>query len=166
MTDSSQTALVAIIAYLKTVPPVDNEVPQTRARLIARILTVFDEKALFAANEINHDAPRPATPSIGVTAEYGEYLGTVCTVCHGDNLAGALIPDGSNVFAPNLTPVGVLGVWTESEFISTIRTGVTPGRNKLDEENMPWDRFKMMTDDELKAIWLYLQSVPPATTER
>ena len=135
-------------------------------RLIARILTLFDDKALFAANQINHDAPRPVAPSIGVTAEYGEYLGTVCSICHGDNLAGGIPLNDFNAFAPNLTPAGTLSVWSESDFISTIRSGVTPGGNKLDEENMPWQRFRMMTDDELKAIWLYLQSVPPATPER
>ena len=158
--------LGAMIAYLKNVPPVDNEVPKSRVRLVAQILTLFDDEALFAANQINHDAPRLAAPPIGVTAEYGEYLGTVCSICHGDNLAGGIPLNDFNAFAPNLTPAGVLGVWTESDFISTLRTGVTPGRNKLDEENMPWQRFRMMTDDELKAIWLYLQSVPPATPER
>lgn len=158
--------LGAMIAYLKSVPPVDNEVPQSKVRLIAQILTLFDDKALFAANQINHDAPRPVAPSIGVTSEYGEYLGTVCSICHGDNLAGGNPPDDFSVFAPNLTPAGTLSVWTESDFINTIRNGVTPGGNKLDEENMPWKRFRMMTDDELKAIWLYLQSVPPATPER
>jgi len=158
--------LGAMIAYLKSVPPIDNEVPQSSARLIARILTVFDDEALFAANKIDHDAPRPSAPSIGVTVEYGEYLATVCTICHGENLAGGSLPDDFNVSAPNITPAGVLSVWNESDFISTIRTGVTPGRNKLDEENMPWKRFRKMTDDELKAIWLYLQSVPPATPER
>ena len=158
--------LGAMIAYLKSVPPVDNDVAQSRVRLIARILTLFDDKALFAANQINHDAPRPVAPSIEVTAEYGEYLGTVCSICHGNNLAGGIPLNDFNAFAPNLTPAGVLGVWTESDFISTIRTGVTPGRNKLDEEDMPWKRFRMMSDDELKAIWLYLQSVPPAALER
>ena len=158
--------LGAMIAYLKSVPPVDNEVPQSSARLIARILTVFDDEALFAANKIDHDAPRPSAPSIGVTVEYGEYLATVCTICHGENLAGGSLPDDFNVSAPNITPAGVLSVWTESDFISTIRTGVTPGRNKLDEEDMPWKRFGLMSDDELKAIWLYLQSVPPAVIER
>ncbi|MFB3077302.1 MAG: hypothetical protein ACE1Y4_04775 [Lysobacterales bacterium] len=44
-----------------------------------------------------------------------------------------------------------------------MRTGRTPGGNDLDKENMPWPRFAKMTDDELKAIWLHLQSVPPVT---
>ena len=158
--------LGAMIAYLKSVPPVDNEVPQSSARLIARILTVFDDEALFAANKIDHDAPRPSAPSIGVTVEYGEYLATVCTICHGENLAGGSLPDDFNVSAPNITPACVMSVWTESDFISTIRAGVTPGRKKLDAENMPWKRFGLMRDDELKAIWLYLQSVPPAVNER
>jgi len=121
---------------------------------------------LFAANQINHDAPRPVTPSVGFTTEYGECLGTVCSVCHGDDLAGASLPDGSGAFAPHLIAAGILSVWKESDFIRTIRNGATPGGNKLDEKNMPWKRLRPMRDDELKAIWLYLQSVPPATPER
>ena len=154
--------LGAIIAYLKNLPPVDNEVARVKIGLIARALTAVDEEALFPANQIDHNAARDITPVIGVTAEYGGYLATVCTLCHGENLGGGSVPGESNIIAPNLTSSGTLGGWSEPDFISTIRNGVTPGRNKLDEENMPWDRFKLMTDDELKAIWLYVSSVPPA----
>ena len=60
---------------------------------------------------------------------------------------------------PNLTTGGEVAFWSEEEFIATMRTGVTPGGHQLNEY-MPWKYFGQMTDDELKAVWLYLQSLP------
>lgn len=40
------------------------------------------------------------------------------------------------------------------------RAGVTSSGHKLNPELMPWDVFGRMTDDEFKAIWLYLRSLP------
>jgi hypothetical protein len=41
-----------------------------------------------------------------------------------------------------------------------LRTGVTPEGKKLNPKFMPWTMTKDMTDDELKAIYLYLKSLP------
>jgi hypothetical protein len=67
--------------------------------------------------------------------------------------------------ASNITPGGAMGNWTDAQFISTIRTGVTPGGKQLDSEFMPWETFKNMTDVELDAIRLYLQSLPALAFE-
>ena len=150
--------LGAIVAYLRSLPPVDNELPKTSAGPLARVIAVLDS-SIFAARVIDHEAPRPLSPAPGVTPEYGEYLAAICSLCHGDDFGGGTVP-GEDVFAPNLTPGGTLGSWSEADFIKTIRTGVTPGRNRLDEENMPWDRFRLMTDDELRAVWTFLRSLP------
>ncbi len=151
--------LGAIIAYLRSLPPVDNELPKTSVGPLARLIAVLDS-SIIAAQVIDHTAPRPPSPTPGVTPEYGEYLATMCTLCHGEDFGGGK-PPGEDVFAPNLTSGGMPGTWSEADFINTIRTGVTPGRNQLDEENMPWNRFRLMTDDELKAIWSFLSSLPP-----
>jgi hypothetical protein len=45
--------------------------------------------------------------------------------------------------------------WSEADFIKTIRTGVAPSGHRL-TEFMPWKEFKNMSEDQLKAIWLYL----------
>ena len=156
--------LGAMIAYLKSVPPVDNEVPKTRLGIIARIITVFDQ-SLLPANLIDYETPRSPAPEPGATLEYGKYLAMMCALCHGPDLGGALIPDGSGVRAPNITQGGALGAWSEEDFINTLRTGVTPAGNSLDKENMPWERFSKMTDDELEAVWLYVRSVTPVTAE-
>ena len=153
--------LGAMIAYLKTLPPVDNEVPESKAGPIGRIFVLLDP-SLFSVQLIYHSAPRAPAASPGVTEEYGAYLATVCTVCHGQNLGGARLffiegsPD-----SPNLTPGGELGSWSESDFINTLKSGVTPEGKLLNPNFMPWNRFSFMTDEEIKAIWLHVRALPP-----
>jgi hypothetical protein len=99
----------------------------------------------------------------GVTVEYGKYLVDIsdCRTCHGEDLSGAQIPDPTMTgITPNLSPGGELGLWTEEQFINTLRTGITPHGHELDPEFMPPKFFERLTDDELKAMWLYLQSLP------
>jgi hypothetical protein len=65
----------------------------------------------------------------------------------------------------SLTPAGNLADWSEADFIRTLRTGITPNGRELDPELMPWSTVGRLSDDEAKAIWLYLQSLPPVETE-
>ena len=154
--------LGAIVAYLNSLPPVDNEVPETSLAPLGRVIALLASEELLPASVIDHTTPRPPEPVPGVTAEYGEYLATICSVCHGENLSGGSVPwDMDAPLARNLTPKGVLVSWSESDFMNTLRTGATPGGGQLDNEFMPWQHFKLMTDDELKAVWLYLTSLPP-----
>ena len=155
----SDEDLGAIIAYLKTNPPVDNELGESGLGPLGRILAVF-EGSLLPATLIDHSDPRTPSPVGGVSAEYGEYLAEICAVCHGDRLAGGEAPGNDRVKVPNITPGGAPGSWTRFEFVDTIRIGITPQGNLLDARFMPWNRFTQMTDDELDAIWLYLQSLP------
>lgn len=155
----SDEDLGAIIAYLKTLPPVDNELDESGLGPLGRILAVF-AGGLLPATQIDHTAPRTPSPVVGVSAEYGGYLAEICTVCHGGRLAGGEVPGDDRVKAPNITPGGAPGSWTGSEFVDTIRSGITPRGNVLDPRFMPWNMFRQMTDDELDAIWLYLQSLP------
>ena len=64
--------------------------------------------------------------------------------------------------------VGLLSIssWDEADFLNVLRTGTTPLGERLDNEYMPWQRFKGLTDDELMAIWLYLSSLPALDTNR
>jgi mono/diheme cytochrome c family protein len=107
---------------------------------------------------IDHFAPRPPEPVPGVTAEYGKYLSITCQTCHGPDLAG-LEGEGAGT---NLTPGGQLGHWTEADFLRVIRTGVRPDGTRIDPELAPvFAVIDDYSDDELRAIWLYLQSLPP-----
>jgi hypothetical protein len=66
-------------------------------------------------------------------------------------------------FAPNLTPdleTG-FGVYSEDTFIKAIRTGRHMGTGRPILPPMPWPWYSHMTDDDLKAIYAYLQTVPP-----
>ena len=113
------------------------------------------------AEAVSHDIHVTA-PERGVTVEYGKYLMDTndCRTCHGPNLNGGPFPDPTiKLISPNLTPGGEVGLWSEADFINTIRTGVTPGGHPLNE-HMPWQVYKLFTDDELKAIYIYLQSLP------
>ena len=83
--------LGAVIAYVKSQPPVDNEVPDTSMGPLGRIIVLLED-SLLPASIIDHTAPRPPAPEPGVTAEYGRYVATVCSICHGENMAGGPVP--------------------------------------------------------------------------
>lgn len=67
-------------------------------------------------------------------------------------------------YAVNLTPDSTgIGAWKEDQFIKALREGKWMG---LDGTRpimppMPWQMYKNMTDDELKAVFAYLKSIPP-----
>jgi mono/diheme cytochrome c family protein len=159
----SDEDLGTLIAYLKSLPPVDNELPGTSPGPLGRVMLALGQFPPEATNPvvltIDHDGPRPITPQPGVTVEYGEYLARTCTGCHGDHFNGKLIRTDAEYLAPNLTPGGELAFWSEEDFITTLRTGVTPGGKQL-KDAMPWKFFGQMSDDEMKAVWMYLQSLP------
>jgi cytochrome c553 len=152
----------AIIAYLKTLPRVGNDIPEPEVSVMGRILLaagMFGD--VFPAEYIEHNRPFPTMPAIGANGEYGEYLAaaTGCTSCHGEDLSGELF-DPEAPPAPDLTPVGELGGWSEAYFIQTFRIGGSPQSDEADHEFMPWDEYAKMTDEELKALWMYLKSLP------
>jgi mono/diheme cytochrome c family protein len=158
--DIGDDDLGALIAYLKSLPPVVNRLPERRIELLGRLMIGAGMFPPFPADQIDHTSPPPPAPMPGVTVAYGQYITRICTECHGANLNGAPFgPPGQEVPTPNLTPGGELAAWSEQDFFTTMRTGVTPGGHRLDEE-MPWKYFGQMTDDELRAVWLYLQSLP------
>jgi len=153
----------ALIAYVKSVPPVDNELPARHIDPLGRVMLALGMVPPVAVDRIDHTAPHPTAVDPGVNVEYGEYLArsAVCTECHGAELNGAPFgPPGQEVPTPNLTPGGELASWSETQFMATLRAGLTPDGHVLNADNMPWPYFGQMTDDELKALWLYLQSLP------
>jgi hypothetical protein len=66
-------------------------------------------------------------------------------------------------FAFNLTPdvnTGI-GIWTEDMFINTIRSGRHMGVSRPIKPPMPWKGYSQMTDEDLKAIYAFLRTIPP-----
>lgn len=152
-----------IIAYVKSVPPVEGETAEYTLTPMARIgIAIGAFRGVLHAETIDHTGPRPAAPALGVTLAYGGYLVNTggCRMCHGVELSGGDPPNPESPPGLNLTPAGELGFWTEEDFINTLRTGLTPGGRQLNPRFMPWDSIAKHSDDELKAIWLYLRSLP------
>jgi mono/diheme cytochrome c family protein len=68
-------------------------------------------------------------------------------------------------FAANITSDSTTGIgnWTEDQFILCLRKGKYMGLEKARDllPPMPWQAFRNMTDDELKAVFAYLKSTKP-----
>jgi mono/diheme cytochrome c family protein len=160
----SDADLAGIIAYVKSVPPVDRAIREPNLKPFAKILYAVGAFGMLYAETIQHDV-RPPAPAVGLTVEYGKYLADAhgCKSCHGEALSGDQPAEPGAPLAPNLTPGGELAVWTEADFFNTLRTGVTPSGHEL-SESMPWQGLGKMTDDELKAVWMYLQALPALET--
>jgi mono/diheme cytochrome c family protein len=157
----SDADLGAIIAYVRSAAPVDNDPPAFELRPLGRLLLLLGELEL-PAEQIDHAAQRPPVPPAGRTVAYGRYIATIgnCADCHGAALSGAPTIEPGAPPAPNLTPAGQLQSWTEAGFISAMRTGVTPNGRTLSTA-MPWELTGQLNDDELAAIFAYLRSLPP-----
>lgn len=113
------------------------------------------------------------------TAAYGEHLVMAvanCNECHtkrnsigdfvGKPLAGGTKFEEKGhptLITPNLTPhpTGRIYNWSQEAFIKRFRLGKT-----IPYSHMPWESFGRMTDDELKAIYNYLQTLEPVPTEK
>jgi mono/diheme cytochrome c family protein len=66
-------------------------------------------------------------------------------------------------YTANLTPDRLtgIGIWNEEVFIKTIRTGRHWGVSRPILPPMPWQNVAGLTDDDLKAVFAYLRSIPP-----
>lgn len=65
-------------------------------------------------------------------------------------------------YAANLTPdinTG-MGIWTEDMFLKAMRTGKHMGAGREILPPMPWQSLGSLTDDDLKAVFAYLKSIP------
>jgi mono/diheme cytochrome c family protein len=156
--------LAAIIAYIRSVQPVDNTLPKVKTGPMGRVLTGLGMFPPTMAEMIKKSGAKPSQVTPGVTKEYGEYVSNIaaCRDCHGPNLAGN-VPGNFAPYGPNLTPGGELARWSETDFVNAIRTGQTPTGRTLSDD-MPWKKYGQMTDEELKALWAYLSTVEALET--
>jgi mono/diheme cytochrome c family protein len=158
---------LAVARYLKGLPPVRNPV-RSRPSLVYRAARVL---VLGPARPTARVAPRPAAD-----AEYGGYLAnhvSLCGDCHTPrggvqqkaDLDRPFAGDASSPFPANpsnLTPDAETGIgrWTEADFVRALRTGVNPGGDRI-HPFMPWRELGRMRDDDLRAIYRYLRTLPP-----
>ncbi|MDP7042320.1 MAG: hypothetical protein QGF91_06675, partial [Gammaproteobacteria bacterium] len=168
----------AVASYIQTLPPVVHEQPG-RGQVLSRRIHDAALKSL---------PPSPAnTPERSDEVAYGQYLADIgrCRYCHTPNIApgierkgkaftggarywvgGRYLPGARVVVTPNLTthPEGI-GVLSREDFVALFRQRgsgrpVPLSRNTV----MPWVAFAGMTDEDLGAIWAFLQTVPPQPT--
>ena len=162
----------AIIAYIRSLPAIENTFPPREVDFpVSLIINTIPKKASLTTR------PNPMD-----RLAYGEYMFTAaaCRECHtaavggkvvGEYLAGGFefaFPDGSVLRSSNITPHKSTGIgfWNENFFVnrfkaytdsSYIPEKVNPGDF---QSVMPWIMYGGMDEDDLKAIYDYLQSVP------
>jgi mono/diheme cytochrome c family protein len=154
-----------LVAFMRTVPAVDNEIPERELNFPVEAYT-----------------PRAAAPATAPTAgvERGSYIANAiahCGDCHTPRtatgapdmskmLAGAII---EGAVAPNLTPDEATGIgsWSEEEIATLLQTGVEPSGKKVEGlmALLIEGGYKDMTDDDALAVAAYLKSVPAVENE-
>ena len=172
--------IYAVIAYIRSLEPIENSVP--------------DSELDFPLNFIIHTMPQKAAlvkaPGPEDQIAYGAYLTNAsgCVECHTRVNNGQIIPefafaggrefsfpDGSVVRSMNITPDKTgIGSWTEDMFVERFKayadSSYTPPSVLPGEYNsiMPWTMYAGMKEEDLRAIFAYLQTVQPIenTVER
>jgi mono/diheme cytochrome c family protein len=156
--------LGAVLAYIRSMPAVDNQPPPSQLSPTGFIVMNLTREITFIPAElIPHDTTPPAPPEPALSIAYGEYLSLSCPVCHGGNLSGGEIPG----FPPEWPAAGNLTAgsgsrliaWGEEGFIDIMRDGEKHGR-AIHPDYMPWSSYKYMSDLELRAVYLYLVNKP------
>jgi mono/diheme cytochrome c family protein len=101
--------------------------------------------------------------NIQITAPYQPAPGSPWAIGISDDLTAWSGPWGVS-FPANLTPDTLTGlrsgVWTEELFIKALRTGKHMGTARDILPPMPWNFYGQLSDDDLKAIWAYLGTIP------
>jgi len=152
----NEADLGAVIAYIKSVRPVDRELPQMTVGPMARTLGLLVDFPLTPASKIDHanvtfESARAANdPAAGlyIIATAG------CRSCHGQDFTGG---GGPPPGAANITPVGI-GGWSEQDFLRALREHKRPNGSTISEA-MP-RAYGQMTDEDLEKIYAYLKTVP------
>jgi hypothetical protein len=66
-----------------------------------------------------------------------------------------------NVAVLNLTPDPTgIDCFSEEAFVEALRTGHLPGGSRMNAI-MPWGYYRHMTDEDLRALYLYVRSLKP-----
>jgi mono/diheme cytochrome c family protein len=161
----SDEDLASIVVYLRSLPPVHSQLSKT--------------EIIFPVKYLIRSVPEPVTAAVAAPdrsdrVKYGQYLATIggCGDCHtpqerGQRVAGFEFAGGALMKGPwgeaataNLTPdQSGISYYDEALFVQVIRTGYVKAR-KLNSI-MPFGAYKNLTDDDLKAIFAYLQTAKP-----
>jgi mono/diheme cytochrome c family protein len=171
--DMSDADAAAVIAYLRSQPPVKSFRPDRQLDFPLNIVFRFYPEPL--------DGP-VAGPDRSDTVAYGRYLAKIarCEFCHTARIRGRTDPVPDRLYSggvpfvmgrdthysKNLTPHPTgLGGWTKEMFIGRFRLHTTPFPvTEEGNSEMDWVAFSGMTDEDLGAIWDFLRTLPPLET--
>ncbi len=158
----SDADLSAVVAYLRSVPPVDRTTPEPEYSPLARVVIGAGVLPLAPDLVAKTDRLEP-TPAVAVSTDYGHYLAHIagCSTCHSADLAGAEHPAHPGLQTPNLSS-GDAAAWSLGEFRQALRAGRTPEGRALSPDLMPWPMYAGMTDAETEALYLHLKSLSSA----
>lgn len=166
----SDQELSDIVAYIRSMPAVDAEVPPVTLGPLGKFLVATGQIRLSADLIPAHfDDHLPVPPAAEVNAEFGAHLAATCTGCHGASFAGGKIPGGDPAWAPasDITSGGPgVGSWSYEDFVSVMRQGRRPDGTELASPmSLVVPYTSRMTDIELEALWAYLRTVPAAAAQ-
>ena len=160
----SDEDLASIVVYVRSVAPVRNPLPPTQVK--------------FPVKYLVRSAPQPVTSPVNgpgpqaSPVERGKYLADIGCGCHspatpkgpipGMDYAGGekLVGPWGDVTSANITPdASGISYYDEATFLKVMRTGYVQARKLA--SIMPFGEFANLNDDDLKAIFAYLRTVPP-----
>jgi len=167
--DMSDRDALAVARYLKSLPPLRSQVRQQPGVLfrVGRSTFLSPERGTVATAPVR-------APNAAYGGYFAQHVG-LCADCHTPRRGLMSKPDKHRLFAgdahppkdfpqnpSNLTPDSATGIgrWSEADFMRTIRTGVDPKGDTL-HPFMPWHENRRMTDDDLRAIYRFLRTLPP-----
>ncbi len=158
----SDHELSDIVAYVQSRPAVDRTMEAVGIGPLFSYVVAFNPDILLAF-AVDHNKPHAVEPPVeAASVELGQHIAQVCKGCHGGNLSGGKVAGDPNMpIVANITPheTGLKG-WTEADFIRALREGKRKDGTEILPQ-MPWKAYGQMSDIELKALWAYLQTVPP-----
>lgn len=165
----SDQELSDIVTYIRSMPPVDATVPSVRLGPLGKVLIATGNLPLSADLIGDHQGTHLGVPpETDESAEFGAHLAGVCTGCHRSDLAGGPVPGGDPSWPPaaNITPHedGIAG-WSYDDFAAALLEGRRPDGTELREPMSLMPQYAQnMTETELRALWLFVQSVPAVPT--
>jgi mono/diheme cytochrome c family protein len=160
--DMNDNDLTAVVSFLRSQQPVKHKVPDHEMNLMGKaIVALLIKPSADAKRKIPEPVKRDST------VEYGKYLAhgvSNCVECHskpGRQFGGGdpMGLEGEIPYAPpNISTDRSSRIygWSQQNFIDRFRLG-----RVIPNTHMPWEALGRMTDNDLKAIYKYLQTVPP-----
>lgn len=159
----SDRELSDIVAYIRSLPAVDNEVDPLDLGPVGTLLVAMG-KLPFPYDEIDHERGFPRVPpEEAPTVEFGRHLAGTCIGCHREHLEGGPILAGDPSWLPaaNLTALG----WSFEEFDAAMRTMRRPDGSEIREPMSLMKTFaENITEVEMRALHAYIESVDERPT--